>query len=71
MWLRVWGGALSGVRQGAPFSNCGWLRKLLRGRQLISLPDPLFSPGLEQRPPHDVGRFGRGEGSRAAGQAPG
>src|SRR5512132_3994790 len=31
----------------------------LRGRQLISLPGPLFSPGLEHRPPHDgVGRFG-------------
>ncbi|MGE5781105.1 MAG: hypothetical protein ACM30D_17610 [Hyphomicrobiales bacterium] len=40
-------------------SNCGRLRKPLWGRQLIPLPGPLFSPGLEHRPPHDgVGRFG-------------
>jgi hypothetical protein len=31
----------------------------LERRHLISLPDPLFSPGLEHRPLHDgVGRFG-------------
>src|SRR5512132_1899974 len=31
----------------ALFSNCGRLRKLSGGRHLISLPGPLFSPGLE------------------------
>src|SRR5512132_30069 len=43
----------------ALFSNCGRLRKLSGERHLISLSGPLFSPGLEHRPPHDgVGCFG-------------